>query len=202
MENATAQGGTLKMFTNGVLHRTASLQISLPPLNQQVPSQFQVGLGEEIVFYYEQVRPGTFQGGLSDVRIFQRTLSSGEVARLYAGDRQDTDADGINDNLEVQRFGSSPTAADSDSDGASDGEEISTGVNPLDPRSRPEAIQVFTAVELEFWTNLDTLYQLQSSPDLATWSDSGPTFPGVGDKVTRLASTRPTQHLYWRLVHR
>jgi hypothetical protein len=129
-------------------------------------------------------------------------LSSGEVARLYAGDRQDTDADGINDNLEVQRFGTSPTAPDSDSDGASDGEEISAGVNPLDPRSRPETIHVFTAVELEFWTNLDVLYQLQSSPDLATWSDSGPTFPGVGDKVTRLASTRPTQHLYWRLVHR
>jgi hypothetical protein len=202
MENATSQGGALRMFTNGVFYRSANLQLSLPPSGQQVPSQIQVGLGEDIVYFYKQISAATFEGGMSDVRIFQRTLSSSEVARLYTGDRRDSDGDGINDNIEVQRYGTIPTLSDSDSDGEDDGDEIVSGANPLDPRSRPETIQAFTAVELEFWTNLNAFYQLQSSPDLAAWSDIGSVFPGIGDKLTRLASTRPHQHLYWRLVRR
>lgn len=45
----------------------------------------------------------------------------------------DSDADGIPDDIEISQYGTDPNNADSDGGGATDGEEIANGLNPLDP---------------------------------------------------------------------
>ncbi len=42
----------------------------------------------------------------------------------------DTDGDGLNDELELQAYGTSPYVADTDSDGVSDGNEVAAGTSP------------------------------------------------------------------------
>jgi hypothetical protein len=52
-------------------------------------------------------------------------------------DAADSDADGIDDLIEVEFVGTDPTSADTDGDGAQDGREVELGLDPLDERSHP-----------------------------------------------------------------
>ena len=47
----------------------------------------------------------------------------------------DTDGDGLNDGDEVNKYHTNPLLADTDGDLIPDGVEITTGTNPLDPKS-------------------------------------------------------------------
>jgi len=51
-------------------------------------------------------------------------------------------------------------------------------------------LQIRTAVELEFQTDLGNSYTLQGSTDLNTWTDIGSTVLGNGQSVVRMFSTR------------
>jgi hypothetical protein len=81
----------------------------------------------------------------------------------------------LNDDLEVQ-LGTNPFDPDTDGDGYSDGLEVQLGLDPRSPDSRPEALSIYTAVELEFITLTKRQYQLESSTDLKFWSPYGPVF--------------------------
>jgi len=49
----------------------------------------------------------------------------------------DVDVDGLTNIEEIERFWTDPMDSDSDSDGYSDGQEISAGTDPLDANSHP-----------------------------------------------------------------
>ena len=50
----------------------------------------------------------------------------------------DTDGDGLNDEQEVDTYGTDPTKTDTDGDGYTDGEEVQAGTDPIDPDDHPE----------------------------------------------------------------
>jgi hypothetical protein len=66
----------------------------------------------------------------------------------------------------------------------------------------PLGLQIFTAVELRFSTSLNGKYQLQSSPDMAVWTDLPEFITGDGNVVSKLISTRDSGRLFYRIVSR
>lgn len=65
------------------------------------------------------------------------------------------------------------------------------------PRGALE-LNIYSAVELEFFAVTDVHYVLQYSNDLATWHDEE-TVTGHDDWVIRFRSTRPPTQKYWRV---
>lgn len=55
---------------------------------------------------------------------------------LQAGEARDTDGDGLSDADELSSYGTSPYLDDSDSDGVKDGDEIQAGTDPNCPRGQ------------------------------------------------------------------
>ena len=53
-------------------------------------------------------------------------------------------------------------------------------------------LQIFTAVEVQFSSSVDGHYQIQSSPDMAVWTDLPETITGDGSVIDKLISTRGT----------
>ena len=80
-----------------------------------------------------------FCGSLDDIRIYNRALSSNEVARLYIETAidPDTDSDGLDDSWEITYFGNLDQVADGDydADGRTNGEEENDGTNPTNAGS-------------------------------------------------------------------
>jgi len=66
--------------------------------------------------------------------------------------------------------------------------------------SSPPALRlnIYTAVELEFLSELGKLYQLQASPDSQTWTNLNEQIQGDGSLVHRLFSIRGTGKLFYR----
>ncbi len=67
----------------------------------------------------------------------------------------------------------------------------SVGVQPV--------LKIFTAIELEFFTETNKVYVLQASPDLVTWTNFD-VFLGNGDFWRKLYSTRGQSRLFYRVV--
>ena len=79
-----------------------------------------------------------FKGGIDDVRIYNRSLTPSEVARLFAETMSvDTDSDGMDDAWETTHFGDMAQTAegDYDADGRTNGEEFADGTDPVDAGS-------------------------------------------------------------------
>ena len=69
-------------------------------------------------------------------------------------------------------LGTNPNKSDTDGDNFNDYSEVYTAHNPLLNTDYPAAnLSAFTAIELEFVTKVGTTYQLQTSPDLLTWTN-------------------------------
>ena len=67
----------------------------------------------------------------------------------------------------------------------------SVGVQPV--------LKIFTAIELEFFTETNKVYVLQASPDLLTWTNFD-VFLGNGDLWRKLYSTRGQSRLFYRVL--
>lgn len=63
-------------------------------------------------------------------------------------------------------------------------------------------LKIFTAIELEFSSSVNGKYYLQSSPDLAVWSDLPGVIIGDGNVMTNLSSIRGNPKLLYRIVSR
>jgi hypothetical protein len=70
------------------------------------------------------------------------------------------------------------------------------------PAEVPMGLRVFPAVELEFSSSLNVQYQLQSSPDMAVWSDLPEFMAGDGSVIRKLISTQGSPRLFYRVVAR
>lgn len=70
------------------------------------------------------------------------------------------------------------------------------------PEAAPLALEIFTAVELQFLSSLNVQYQLQSSPDMAVWTDLPEFIKGDGGIMTKLLPTRGNSKLFYRVVSR
>ena len=111
----------------------------------------------------------------------------------------DTDADGLNDGIEITQHGSDPNLKDSDSDGFEDGFEVVTGFNPASAASTPEALSVMLpAVEFRFNAANGISYRIESSTDLAGWSTIEPTITGAGVPVIRFYTTDGITRKFYR----
>jgi photosystem II stability/assembly factor-like uncharacterized protein len=60
-------------------------------------------------------------------------------------------------------------------------------------------VKIYTAVELEFGTQVGHSYQIESSSNLTTWSNYGSAIPGDGQTQYRLYSTRDPNHRFYRV---
>ena len=113
---------------------------------------------------------------------------------------RDTDGDGLSDGKEAAIYHTDPSNPDTDGDGFNDGAEVASGHNPLDKNDTPGALlSVFTAIELEFPTQLGKTYQLQASPNLTTWTNFDSQILGDGNFWNKTYSIRSSPRLYYRV---
>jgi hypothetical protein len=164
-----------------------------------------------------------FKGAMDDVRVYNRALSAQEVMGLYDlefpdsdhdglsdweeiniyhtdPNKKDTDGDGLTDYQEVFVYHTDPTKADSDDDGFNDYAEIYSGHDPLNTTNFPAAnLSLFTAIELEFISKTGTVYQIQASPDLTTWTNFDGPILGDGNIWKKTYSIRGSPSLFYRV---
>lgn len=115
---------------------------------------------------------------------------------LYA----DTDGDGLRDYIEAVIYGTDPLKADTDGDGFNDYAEIYAGKDPNNPADFPAALlSAFTAIELEFVTQTNKTYYIQSSPNLTNWTNFDGPIVGTGNIWSKTYSTRPQGKLFYRV---
>ncbi len=172
----------------------------------------------------DALRPAAFD----EFRVYNRALSNLEVAALFRTelptaipdqDRDglsdddesftyntsptdaDTDDDGLNDGVEVKVHRTNPLKADSDGDGYTDSTEIFAGKDPRDASSHPAAtLNVFPAIELEFFTQTGKQYVIESSAELASWTNFEGPIPGDGKVWKKTFSARETETRFYRVV--
>ena len=97
-------------------------------------------------------------------------------------------------------FGTNPNSVDTDGDGFNDYAEIYTAHDPLLNTDYPAAnLSAFTAIELEFVTKVGTTYQLQTSPDLVTWTNFDNAIIGDGNLWKKTYPTRGQGRLFHRV---
>jgi hypothetical protein len=129
-------------------------------------------------------------------------LSDGAEVNTYGTDplNRDDDNDGLSDYVEVITYGTNPHTADSDGDGYNDYAEIYSGKNPNNINDHPAALlSAFTAIELEFITQTNQTYQIQSSTNLTTWTNFGSPITGTGNIWSNVYSTRAAGRTYYRV---
>jgi hypothetical protein len=88
---------------------------------------------------------------------------------------------------------------DTDGDGYPDDLEVRLGTDPNNAASRPEALSIYAAVDLEFATLTNRQYQLEFSTHLDSWSPYGPAFAGTDSITNKLISIKGTSETFWRL---
>jgi hypothetical protein len=137
----------------------------------------------------------------------------------------DANNDGIADSWQIQYFGSTsnPAAAPTycaAGDGIPNWVKYSLGLNPLIPgvvlpdgvvwanagpnqNSPTNSIQIYTAAEITFNTEVGKTYQLQSITSLGGggWLNVGDPVPGTGDAYSFMTPTRNNSQQYYRVVH-
>ncbi len=118
----------------------------------------------------------------------------------------DRDHDGISDVWAALYPTAGAPSADPDGDGADNLAESRAGTNPLDPRS---CLRGFITAELDGslrlrWPSvLHKQYQIQSSADLATWTNLGGARSGSGTEqavLIRAAGAATETHRFWRVA--
>jgi len=97
-------------YRDGTLIGEVTLDFSIPQALDEVPLKIGSGLGDSGPSRHQ------FFGDMDDLVIFNRALSEGEVAAIYLGTRDDSDADGVPDWLDVFP-GDSAEQFDIDGDG-------------------------------------------------------------------------------------
>ena len=130
-------------------------------------------------------------------------LSEPATGRTWGRDRNN---DGLPDDWQAQYWGTNgaawpPPGEDSDGDGASNLAEFLAGTDPTNPDSALKlSIQPTTGGLLLQWNAVPgSIYQLQASEDLRSWSDAaGPAF-APGDRAASVVPTNATT-VYYRVV--
>jgi hypothetical protein len=129
-------------------------------------------------------------------------LSDGDEVTIYHTDplKKDTDGDGLPDPAELFTYETNPLKADTDGDGFSDSTEIYAGKNPLDKDDNPGALlNIYQAIEIEFFPLAGKHYQVQTSDDLKNWANLGDPIEGTGEIFHKLYSIRGGKKLFHRV---
>ena len=93
-----------------------------------------------------------------------------------------------------------PYLADSDEDQFSDATEIAATSNPLNPNSIPSNfINIYPAIEIEFFTAAGTRYQLEATSNLLNWLPVGDPIQGTGQIHRQFLSARHGVRLFYRM---
>jgi len=111
----------------------------------------------------------------------------------------DTDGDGLTDGAEMYQYGSNPNIKDTDGDGFEDGFEVLTGFDPTSSSSTPEAFSsMLPAVEFRFNAANGISYRIESSTDLSNWSTVEASITGAGGTVVRFYSIEGQSRKFYR----
>lgn len=136
----------------------------------------------------------------------------------------DGNNDGLPDAWQIQYFGSTsnPAAAPNycaAGDGIPNWLKYSLGLNPLvagvtlpdgviwanmvqDPNGNTNSIQIYTAAEVTFNTEIGKSYQLQSISTLGGgWQNIGSPIQGTGQAYSFMTSTRTDKQQFYRVMH-
>jgi hypothetical protein len=105
---------------------------------------------------------------------------------------------------EVEVFGDSGlNPADPDNDGFDTDVEVALGYDPKNAASSPGGVsKAETAFEFSFYAARRTLYRIETSPDLNTWTTLEDNISGTGGEIRRLYSIRGQSRLFYRAVLR
>jgi len=129
-------------------------------------------------------------------------LADGQEVNMYSTNplKADSDDDGLNDYAEVITYQTNPLSADTDGDGFNDYAEVYAGKNPKNAAEFPAALLgAFTAIELEFITQTNKTYFIQSSTNLTNWTNFDGPIVGNGNIWSKTYSTRPQGKLFYRV---
>jgi uncharacterized repeat protein (TIGR02543 family) len=110
---------------------------------------------------------------------------------LNPAETTDTDGDGTGNNADD----------DDDNDGFNDQFEITTGFDPADANSTPDALSsIRTAVEFRFNAANGVSYRIEASTDLIVWEVIEPNIIGQSAVVTRFYSTENQPLRFFRAL--
>lgn len=171
---------------------------------------------EFMVHFSSPTSTDTDGDGIGDYDEVVTTLTNPALA--------DTDADGLNDFDELNTHSTNPLVSDMDGDGLSDGEEIlthqtdpesidsdgdnfadkfeiETGFDPNSASSLPDAqSEIIMAIEFSFLAELGTVYRIETSNDLETWTVVESDIQGTGGRIDRLYSKREEDRKFFRAM--
>jgi hypothetical protein len=177
---------------------------------QSGPAPESIGNGPAACFIGYAPRAGSdfpsFVGYLDSIRISKKARYSGLSFTAPTGDLPaDTDT------VLLYNFNDDPASSTVKDDSPLDrvgtlGKGFAGATAPRIiralPVQAPLGLKIYTAVELEFSSSPNVKYQVQSSPDMAVWSDMPETFLGDGNVVNKLMSTQGNGRLFYRVVAR
>ena len=110
------------------------------------PATFTLDADKVVVAYFGDASIDSDGDGLSN---------SYEFALGSDPHRKDTDGEGLEDGVEVNTYGSSPTLTDTDGDSHDDKTEVDKGSDPLDPEDTPFFVEDGLELHLDFRGNAD-----------------------------------------------
>jgi hypothetical protein len=67
-------------------------------------------------------------------------------------------------------------------------------------QSNPPPLNIYTAIELDFLTQTGSIYQVQQSPDLSTWTNFDLPIFGNGNEWSKTYSTRAQSKSFYRIT--
>jgi glycosidase len=151
----------------------------------------ETGIDSALAFHF----PTFYSGNPDDLHELRATHQRGDISltdirlvKAAPGAIADSDGDGLPDYWEVQNRldannpdGEEGALGDKDHDGLTNAIEFLADLNPEDPNDGPNAItpkvsRIGTTAMLTFPVIPNRRYQVQTSSDLATWSNAGASF--------------------------
>jgi len=210
-DNGTNYGGA-PIYTGGLYNPTTDTWLATPDTNTPIARRYATAVwtGTSAIFwggsdnsqYYGDTFSLAADGDNDGVADIYETGTGIYVSPTNTGTSPtlaDTDSDGLSDGTEIYQYSSNPNLADTDSDGFADGFEVVTGFSPTLATSTPEALStMLPAVEFRFNAANGISYRIESSTDLTIWSTIENTITGTGVPVIRFYTTDGITRRFYR----
>ncbi|UJG41078.1 MAG: hypothetical protein K9W45_01130 [Candidatus Heimdallarchaeum aukensis] len=120
--------------------------------------------------YWRYIARFNINGNLNELIFYQRNNAEIEMDSIDIFYSYDSDNDGLSDDSETLIYQTDPLDPDTDDDAYTDGDEIETGTDPLDPLSYPKSYSSIFSENFETGILDENNWSLYSSNNVGEWT--------------------------------